>query len=126
MKIPSNYLPVMPYLIMDKSAQFLEYAKKVFGAKEQMIVPDESDPSRSIMHGEIRIHDAVIMFAQSTDTWKQKSAGMFIYVENADNVYNAGIEQGGTSLQKPEKKEYGYSGGFEDPFGNQWWIVQAE
>lgn len=126
MKIPANYLPVMPYLILDKSAEFLQYAKKVFGAREQMLVPDGDDPNRPIMHGEIKIHDAVIMFAQSTDTWTQKSAGMFLFVEDVDRIYNAGIEQGGMSLQKPERKDYGYAAGFEDPFGNQWWITEAE
>ena len=124
MNIPSQYLPVMPYLILDNATEFLAYAKKVFHANEQMIVPGEGE--RSIMHGEIRIGNAVIMFAQSNENWKQKSAGMFLFVENLDRIYNAGIEQGGTSLQKPEKKEYGYSAGFEDPFGNQWWITEAE
>lgn len=124
MHIPPNYLPVMPYLILDKAPEFLEYSKKVFGAQEQMIVPgNEQD---SIRHGEIKIHNAVIMFAQSTADWKQKSSGMFIFVENVDRVYNAGIEQGGTSLQKPAKQDYGYSAGFEDPFGNHWWITEAE
>ena len=124
MEMPDYYLPVMPYLILDKAPEFLEYAKRVFGATELMIVPGED--SRSIMHGEIKISKAVIMFAQSSDIWKQKSAGMFMFVENVDKVYNAGVEQGGNSLQKPEKKEYGYSAGFEDPFGNQWWITEAE
>lgn len=124
MHIPPNYLPVMPYLVLDKAPDFLEYAKKVFGAEEQMIVPGEE--ARSVLHGEIKIHNAVIMFAQSNDTWRQKPAGMFIFVENVDRVYNAGIEQGGNSLQKPGKQEYGYSAGFEDPFGNHWWITQAE
>lgn len=124
MELPSYYLPVMPYLILDKATDFLEYAKKVFGATEMMIVPGED--GRYIMHGEITIGKAVIMFAQSTDTWNEKSAGMFIFVEDVDRVYNAGIEQGGNALQKPEQKEYGYSAGFEDPFGNQWWISKAE
>ena len=125
MNIPENYLPVMPYLIMDKASDFLVYAKKVFGATELMIVPDENDPARGIMHGEIKIHDAVIMFANSTSQWKEKTAGMFLFVEDINRVYNAAIEQGGTSLQAPEKKDYGYSAGFEDPFGNQWWITQG-
>lgn len=124
MELPDYYLPVMPYLILDKAPEFLEYAKKVFGATELMIVPDED--ARSIMHGEIKIGKAVIMFAQSTETWKEKSAGMFLFVEDVDRVYNAGVEQGGTALQKPEQKEYGYSAGFQDPFGNQWWISKAE
>lgn len=123
MKIPSTYLPVMPYLILEKAPEFLEYAKKVFGAKEQMIVPGEGE--RSIMHGEISIHDAVIMFAQSNENWSQKTAGMFLFVEDVDRVYNGGIEQGGISLYAPMQQDYGYSAGFEDPFGNQWWITQG-
>lgn len=124
MNIPANYLPVMPYLILDDAPGFLEYAIKVFGALEQLIVPGEKE--RSIMHGEIKIGDAVIMFAQSNANWKQKTAAVFIYVESVDRVYNAGVEQGGTSLQPPSKKEYGYAAGFEDPFGNQWWVNQPE
>ena len=123
MKIPENYLPVMPYLILDKATAFLDFAKNAFGAKEQLIVPGED--SRSIMHGEIKIHDAVIMFANSTEVWKQKTSGMFIFVDNLDNVYMKALEGGATSLQQPEKKEYGYTAGFEDPFGNQWWINQG-
>ncbi|KGO93090.1 VOC family protein [Flavobacterium subsaxonicum] len=124
MNIPANYLPVMPYLVLDNAPEFLTYAKKVFGAVEQLILPGEKE--RIIMHGELKIGDAVIMFAQSNDNWKQKPAGMFIYVESVDRVYNAGIEQGGTSLQPPAKQEYGYAAGFEDPFGNQWWVNQPE
>lgn len=123
MQIPDYYLPVMPYLVLDKASDFLAYAKKVFNAEEKMIVPGES---KTIMHGEIAIGKAVIMFAQATDTWKQQPAGMFLYVDDVDRVYNAGVEQGGTALDKPAEKDYGYSGGFADPFGNQWWIAQGE
>ncbi len=122
MKIPENYLPVMPYLILDKAADFFEYAKTVFNAREQFILPSEDG---GIMHGEIKIHDAVIMFANSTDTWKQKPSGMFLFVDNVDSVYAKAIEKGGTGLQPPQEKDYGYTAGFEDPFGNQWWLNQG-
>jgi len=122
MKIPENYLPVMPYLIVSDAPAFLEYTKKVFGATEQMIVP--GDDGRAIMHGEIKIGDAVIMFANATAQWAEKTGGMFIFVEDLNRVYNAAIEQGGTSLQKPVRQDYGFSAGFEDPFGNHWWITQ--
>jgi len=123
MTIPQNYLPVMPYLVLDDAPAFLTYTKKVFGATEQMIVPGEI--GRAIMHGEIKIGDAVIMFAGSNENWKQKTAGMFIFVTDVDRTFNAAIEQGGTELQKPAKQEYGYAAGFEDPFGNHWWINQS-
>lgn len=124
MKIPQNHLPVMPYIILNDPAGFLEYTKKVFGATEQLIIPAED--GRAIMHGEIKIHDAVIMFAGGNEQWGEKTCGMFIYVDSVDRVYNAGIEQGGTSLTKPTQQDYGYSAGFRDPFGNQWWITQGE
>ena len=123
MELPDYYLPIMPYIIVDDSAAFLAYTKRVFGATELMIVPDDKDPSK-IMHGELKIQDAVIMFANSTETWKEKTSGMFLIVEDVDRIYNAGVEQGGLSIQAPQKKEYGYSAGLQDPFGNHWWLTQ--
>ncbi|MFP9098655.1 VOC family protein [Flavobacterium sp. RHBU_24] len=123
MKIPENYLPVMPYIIIDDAAAFLDFTKKVFGAAEQLIVPGEGG---SIMHGEIKIGGAVLMFANSSENWGSKTSGMFIYVEDADKVYETALESGAASLMQPVKQDYGYSGGFEDPFGNHWWICQGE
>jgi len=123
MNIPTQYLPVMPYLILRDAQGFLDFSKAVFGAQEQLIVPAEG--GRGIMHGELRIHDAVIMFAGATDDWKEKSAGMYIYVPEVDSVYQAALARGARSLMAPEKKEYGYTAGFEDPYGNQWWIVEG-
>lgn len=114
----------MPYLILKQSKAFLEFMKTVFGATEQMIAPSED--GSAITHGEIKIHDAVIMFGQANDAWHEKSAGMYIYLEEVNNVYEKAIANGAKSLMTPEKKDYGYTAGFEDPFGNQWWIVEGE
>jgi len=123
MKIPSQYLPVMPYLILRDAPGFLRFAREVFGATEQLIVPDED---RGIMHGELKIGDAVIMFAGATDQWTEKSAGMYLYITGVDKVFQAALDRGAQSLMPPERKDYGYTAGFNDPYGNQWWIVEAE
>ena len=122
MKIPEQYLPVMPYLVLNKAKEFDEFAKLVFGATEQLIVPTEDN---KIMHGELRIFDAVIMFASSGDNWKEKTAAMYLHVYNVNDLYNRALKHGAKSLGEPEQKEYGYTAGFEDPFGNQWFIVEA-
>lgn len=114
----------MPYLILKESKAFLEFMKTVFGATEQMIVPAED--GMSIIHGEIKIFDAVIMFAQASDRWAEKSSSMYIYLEDVNHIYSNAISKESKSLMLPEKKEYGYTAGFEDPFGNQWWIVEGE
>ncbi|HEU4497148.1 MAG TPA: VOC family protein [Flavobacterium sp.] len=121
MRIPTQYLPVMPYLILNKANDFLDFARAVFGAKEQMIVPGDNG---AILHGEIKINEAVIMFAQATETWHQKNCGMFLYIPNVDDVYNLSMQKGSKSLQQPGQQDYGYTAGFEDPFGNQWWITE--
>lgn len=124
MKIPDHYLPVMPYIIIDDAVAFLDFTKKVFDAKEHMIVPGEN--GRAIMHGEIKIGDALIMFAGGSEQWTAKSSGMFLFVEDANKVYTLALENGAKSLMKPVQQDYGYSGGFEDPYGNHWWICNAQ
>jgi len=114
----------MPYIITGESEAFLAFTKKVFNAAEQLIVP--GDDGRKIMHGEIRIFDAVIMFAQRPEGYSDRAAGMFIYVEDVDSVYALALQNDAKSLHAPVKQDYGYTAGFEDPFGNQWWIVEPE
>ena len=76
--------------------------------------------------GELRIGDAVIMFADVTEQLESRPAGMFVYVENTDETYKKAIDGGATSLMKPTQQPYGYTCGFHDPFGNDWWPVEAE
>ena len=74
----------------------------------------------------MKIGDAVIMYADATEIYGERPAGMFIYVENVDNLYKKAISKGVKSLMTPVKMEYGYTAGFEDKWGNQWWIVAGE
>ena len=123
MKIPEHYLPIMPYLILPNAKAFVAFMKTVFDAQEQLIV-DRTETL--IMHGELRIHDAVIMFADATEQFKERAAGMFIYVEGVDTTYAKALANGATMLMPPVKQEYGYTAGFQDAWGNQWWIVEGE
>lgn len=116
MNIPSNYLPVMPYIIINDASAFLEFTKKVFNASEKIIVPGEGE--RKIMHGEIKIFDAVIMFADKPEGLTERPCGMFIYVENVDAVYEKAMTEKAMSLMPPMQQEYGYTAGFQDAFGN--------
>lgn len=123
MKIPPHYNRLMPYIIIPDAYNFLEFMKKVFGATEQAIVPRTEG---IIMHGELRVGEAVVMFADVTEQFEARPAGMFIYVGNTDETYKKAMEAGSTSLMTPMQQPYGYACGFRDPFGNDWWPVQAE
>jgi|SRR6478672_1118800 len=123
MKIPEHYLPVMPYIIIDKASEFMAFCKKVLGATEQIIVPGVGD--RKIMHGELKIFDAVIMFAQTPDNFSERPCGMFIYVEDVKGIYEKAIGEKAIPLMPPSQQEYGFTAGFQDLYGNQWWIVEG-
>lgn len=122
MPIPSQYLPVMPYLILQDTAGFHQFMKDVFMAADQLIIPGESG---HIQHGELKVGAAVIMFAEATDQWRVMPAGMFIYVETLDAIYERAIAAGAKSLMPPDHKDYGYTAGVQDSWGNQWWLVQV-
>ncbi len=123
MNIPKHYLPIMPYLIIPNAKAFVTFMKTVFGAEEQLLI-DRSETL--IMHGELRIGPAVIMFADATEQFKERAAGMFIYVEGVDAIYAKAMANGATTLMTPVKQEYGYTAGFQDAWDNQWWIVEGE
>ena len=120
LKIPENYQTVMPYLIVKDAAKFISFMQTVFDAVETYkAMRDEN----IIMHAEIMIGGSTIMFADSTDTYGARNAGMFIYVDDADATFNKAVDNGATVVNKMADQSYGRSGGVEDPFGNTWWIT---
>jgi len=120
--IPEGYQRVMPYIIVKGSRGFLHFVKEVFGATEKMIVPGDND---TVRHGEVQIGESTIMFAEGNDQWKPMTAGLYIIVANADEVYNKALQAGAKSVMEPANMDYGRSSGVEDVFGNTWWITSA-
>ena len=112
----------MPYLIIHRATEFVNFMKEVFGATEQALVPRDEG---LIMHAELRLGESVIMLADATDQFPSRPAGMFIYVESVDEVYKKALAAGSNSTMEPSKQSYGYSCGFRDPFGNDWWPCET-
>jgi len=122
MQVPQQYNPLMPYLILPNAYEFIAFMKEVFNAEQQAIVPRSEG---IIMHGELRIGEAVIMFADVTDQFTAKPAGLFIYVDGVDETYKKALAGGAQPVMEPQQQSYGYTCGFKDPFGNDWWVTQA-
>ena len=119
-RIPEGYNAVMPYLILNNAVGFLEFMREVFDAElTYKAMRDE----KTIMHAELKIGDSKIMFAEATEQWKVQPAGLFIYVDEADVVYNKAKLKGAEVVTQMADQSYGRSGGVQDPFGNVWWIT---
>jgi PhnB protein len=122
-KIQANYQTVMPYLIVKNATKFIAFTEKVFGATQTYkAMRDET----TIVHAEIMIGESTIMFADATDKYKTQPAGLFVYVEDADETFKKAIEAKGKIISQVADQPYGRSGGVTDPFGNIWWITSVK
>lgn len=120
LKIPEGHQQIMPYLIVENAAAFLNFMENVFGAIEKYkFMRTET----LIMHAEISIGDSVIMFADATPEHPKQNAGLFIYVDNCDTIYEKGLASGARAIMPPANQSYGRSAGILDPFGNTLWIT---
>jgi PhnB protein len=97
--IPQGYRSVTPYLTLNNAARALDFYKLAFGAQEVMRM---DGPGGKIGHAEIRIGDSMIMLAdempgsgsRSPQSLGGTTGGVFLYVENADAVFNQAVSAG--------------------------------
>ena len=98
--IPEGYHTITPTLTVRGAANAIEFYKKAFGAQEmnRFLGLD----GKSIRHAEIKIGDSRMMLndeqpqmgALSPQSVGGPSSGIFLYVENTDEVYNKAISAG--------------------------------
>jgi PhnB protein len=119
--IPAGYHAVTPYLVATGATKLADFLKQAFGAEETFRMPA---PDGSIMHAEMKIGDSMIMLGEASEQWKPMPCALYLYVEDADAVYNRAIRSGATSIMEPADQFYGdRQGGVKDPSGNSWWIA---
>ena len=127
--IPEGYHSLQPYLAVEDAAKAIEFYKRAFGAKERGRMPGPGD---TIAHAELEIGDSVLMladpFPQSTLKPPKKlggtSVGIFLYVEDVDEVVQQVVDAGGSVTMPVEDQFWGDRYGVvADPFGHTWQIA---
>ena len=99
--IPEGYHALTPSLAVDNAAEAIEFYKRAFGAKERMRM---STPMGTIGHAELELGDSVLMLADPMPQSTVKppkdlggtSVGIFLYVEDVDEVVRQVVDAGGT------------------------------
>ena len=127
--IPEGYHTLNPHLAVDDAAQAIEFYKRAFGAKERMRM---MGPGDMIGHAELEIGDSVLMLADPMPQSTVKppralggtSVGIFLYVEDVDEVVRQAIDAGATVTMPVEDQFWGDRfGSVTDPFGHIWQIA---
>lgn len=119
---PKGSSIVCPSLTVESVEAQMEFMVNVFNAE---IREDAKGSDGYIQHGEVTVGGTTIMISRARPEWPAHDSSIFIYVENADEVYERALKHKATSTMAPEDRFYGIrDGGFKDPAGNQWWVGQ--
>jgi len=128
--IPDGYHSVTPTLIISGASDAIEFYKKAFGANE--VYRFQGPDGKSIMHAEIRIGDSAIMLCDempqmgclSPKTIGGPSGSIYLYVNDADSVFNKAVSAGAKPIVEMMDGFWGdRMGAISDPFGHRWTIA---
>ncbi len=121
MKIIAGHQQAMPYFVVDRAEEFIDFIRKIFRAEEMLRTLDGTN---KIQHSEITIGDCTLLLAEASNDLPAHSGSMYVYVQDTDQTYYDAIDAGAISLMLPMDEDNGARGaGFRDPFGNVWWIA---
>jgi PhnB protein len=118
--------------------QAIEFYKKAFGATTIGEIAKGPD-GKSVMHAMLKIGDSNIMLADAwpgnweTGPKNTATAGLFLYVEDCDKLYNQAVKAGCIVVNEMMDAFWGdRMGKVKDPFGHCWsiaslkWILTPE
>ena len=125
MNLPKGHQVVMPYLMVNGALKFIDFVKAVFHAELTTNMHKLREDGATVIHSEITIGGSTIMFTDASEQWKEQTANLFVYVDNADDTFKRAIDHGATTLMELSNQDYGRTCGVTDPFGNVWWITSV-
>jgi len=110
----SGFHTVTPRMVVGDAVAAVDFLRAVFGAVGEV----EGDRP-----AEMRIGDSLIMVTSAGER-EMFPAFLYIYVDDADEVYHRAITTGATSMEPPLDTPYGDRRAMvRDPFGNVFQIA---
>lgn len=118
---PDGFTTLNTYLFVEDPVAYIDFLKQAFYAEEQSrtIHPETGVIQNCIL----QIGDTAFMISQASGPFMGMRTSLYLYVSDADQIYNRALESGCKPVFAPEDMPYGdRQGGVEDPAGNYWWI----
>jgi len=105
------------YVLAKNALGLIDFLKHAFSARELAVI---TNPDGALLHAAVTVGDAVLELGESLP----QPAQFYLYVPDADAVYEQAIAAGATSLYPPAVQPYGdRCGGVRDSWGNTWHIA---
>jgi uncharacterized glyoxalase superfamily protein PhnB len=120
--VPDGFHTVTPYIVVPGVATLIDFLQQAFDAQPLSSPMMRSDGS--IGHAVVKIGDSIIMMGEPMGDMPPMPASIYLYVQEADAMYQRALRAGATSLMEPADQFYGdRSASVKDPSGNQWMIA---
>lgn len=119
---PAGHSTVSPYLIASGADRVMAFLREAFGAEE---VRRFDAPDGSLVHGEMRIGDTVVMMGEAGGEWPAVPCHVHVYVEDVEGTFRRAVAAGGVAVEEPRQREGDPDrrGGVRGPADNTWWIA---
>ena len=120
----SQFGQVIPYLSVKNSQRLVTFLVATFGASQTY-------QNEAGSHIEVSIGESRLMIGD-VGAGDVHTAQLFMYVPDADSLYEQALSAGGTALMPPEDREWGEDhqkmrgAGITDPSGNTWFFASPK
>ncbi len=127
--VPDDYRSLTIYLGVKGASQAIEFYKKAFGAVQDFRL---DSPDGRVAHAALRVGNSMLMLGEpcdegvlgSPDPLNKVSSGLYLYVEDADQVFREALEMGAEQIMPMADQFYGdRSGTLRDPYGHVWFVA---
>jgi len=110
---------ILPYLNLAGAAEFVDFAKRAFGAEEVRMF---KAPNGKVIHARLRIGDSIIALGEVYGEGAIILGALHMYVPKVDEVYAKAVREGIKVLRPLRDEPYGDRAAvLQDAFGN-WWF----
>ena len=111
---PAGFHTVTPRMVVGDAAAAVEFLRTVFGATGDV---------HADRPAEVRIGDSLVMVTSAGER-ELFPAFLYVYVDDADRIYQRALAVGATSIEPPLDTPYGDRRAMvRDPFGNVFQIA---
>jgi PhnB protein len=119
--VPEGLRTLTPFVHARDASRYLEFLKGAFAAVEE----GRHEADGRVRYARLRIGNAAIELGEAEGGAEPMPSGFYLYVGDADMLYEQALAAGAQSLWPPTDQPYGDRvAGVEDPMGNQWFIAR--
>jgi PhnB protein len=120
--VPEGLRTLTPFLHAEAVGQYIAFLTRAFGAVQE---GRHDAPDGRVMYARLRIGNAAIELGEAEGPIASMPSGFYLYVDDADALYERALAAGAKALLPPTDQRYGDRVAVvEDSKGNHWLIAR--